>query len=202
MLARTFRILVFSLIVFVGNVYGQENARGYIAISAGPNFLFGESNPDFEPGVGLNLTLANFGYTLGKGFGIAVIWAGGAHKSQSTTIMDGVYGKAYWRVGYGMFMFGPQYTFRLSDRSALDLKARIGSFYAREEITMNIFELNSEKFSLGYSLGATYRYSFAKRWCAILSCDYSSGDTDGLVTYEKRMLAISTNAGIGFQFLK
>jgi hypothetical protein len=65
---------------------------------------------------------------------------------------------------------------------------------------MNVFEFTNEKFSPGYSLGVTYRYSFARRWCALLSCDYSSGNTEGLLSYEKRMSAINTNAGIGFQF--
>jgi len=199
MLCKGFWILIFAIVA--GSVYGQDDrAQGYVGATIGASFLGGHTEEYSKPGVGLNITLINFGYTLHKRFGVTAMWSGGAHRYQSLP-PDGLDEEIHWETSYGMLMAGPMYTFNLSDNAWLDLKARVGTFWAIEQFERKqLYTSRRSTSSLGYSFGVTYRHKFAGHWCALLSSDYSTVKAGDLFSFENHFAALNISAGIGFLF--
>jgi len=204
-LTVTFLFILYTCFVMAQNA----DKRGYVAIGAGPDFLTGYKGSG-NPGTGLNITAINFGYAFAKGFGVTASLTGGAHIFNSQFyVSDGqntIPGSAHHAVSYGTLTIGPMYVLKLSEKSALDFKARGGRFYCHEKITLSSSALQgseeSKKYSLGYSLAVAYRLKFASRWCTYLSCDYYSGKYSSSPTTSNntRINPISINAGLGFMF--
>ena len=97
-------------------------------------------------------------------------------------------------------MIGPEYSVDLSDRSALIIKAKAGSFYV--EHTISSFSVNTfhETSSLGYCLGLQYRYRFAQHWSGTLESDLFSGRSPSF-SNDKNINGASINIGVVFLLL-
>jgi len=208
------KILLFSLLLFACfNVYSQEPVkfkRGYIGISLGPTVHTGTQSgplmiipisygstsytipktPLLKPGdVGLNINLIDAGYTIGKKWGIALKWQGGAYINEldSEVLMS----------NFGMIMLGPMYSVGLGNDLFLDLKLRTGTMYSGNTYEDRYgYESESSYFSLGWEGGATLRYNFASRWASINNLEYQNQFSP----YNERISRINISSGIAFIF--
>jgi hypothetical protein len=198
-----YRIIKIALVLFIAchvplKAQDQRN-NGYIGLGLGPSFLFGNN---IKAGTGLNLTLLNAGYVLGKGFGITGTWAGGAHVFDSEAAAHG-HGNpstitAHTELSYGVLMIGPMYTLNLTDDSSLDFKAKLGSLYTREKSTSEAYAYTSENFTLGASLGVGYRKKIANRWCVMVSSDYYAARQQFSMSAGQNTHILSLTTGLGF----
>ena len=194
------------LLFFTVSLRAQvPDKRGYIGMSLGPSFLAGYWASNGKTGTGLNINLINFGYVLGKGFGVSAAWVGGAHlfHSRSYVLNGQGNGNSYSfpvdsEVSYGMLLVGPMYCVALSGNSYLDFRGRCGVSHTTEKMSSSQFGGNLSTESVGYSIGVGYRIKLAPRWCILLSGDYYSGRMHSVFSASKRITPISLNAGIGF----
>jgi len=201
-----YKKLSVTLLLSVGFFFADAQSverQGYIGIGIGPSFLMGYTLADEKAKTGLNITLLDFGYVFAKGFGVSASWVGGAHNFNpgiiSITINNvNLTGKISGTVSYGALMVGPLYSLKLTDKSFINIKARCGMFYSKESMSMNLFESESEKSSLGYSVTISYQLKIAKRWCVMLTADYYSGTLESISSSNDRLNVLALNAGVGF----
>jgi hypothetical protein len=200
-----YRIIKIALVLFIAchaplKAQDQRN-NGYIGVGLGPSFLLGNNN--IKAGTGLNLTLLNAGYVLGKGFGITGTWAGGAHVFDSEVTVYDYRGTTHTipaqaELSYGVLMIGPMYTLNLTDDSSLDFKAKLGSLYTRERYTSEVSDYTSNKMTLGASLGLGYRKKIANRWCVMVSSDYYAARQQFSMSAGQNTHILSLTTGVGF----
>jgi hypothetical protein len=199
-----YRVIKIALLLFIAchvPLKAQDNRNnGYIGLGLGPSFLLGNSN--IKAGTGLNLTLLNAGYVLGKGFGITGTWAGGAHVFDSEATVHG-HGSTFTvpaqtELSYGVLMIGPMYTLNLTDDSSLDFKAKLGSLYTREKSTSEVSDYTSNQITLGASLGVGYRKKIANRWCVMVSSDYYAARQQFNMSAGQNTHILSLTTGLGF----
>ncbi|RDV14527.1 hypothetical protein DXT99_14090 [Pontibacter diazotrophicus] len=199
-ICRIIGITLLLLTAYNVQLKAQDHRNnGYIGVGLGPSFLPG--NNYVNTGTGLNLSLLNVGYTIGKNFGVTGIWAGGAHifDSEATIFILGTTPlPAKVEISYGVLMVGPMYTLNLTDDSSLDFKLRLGSLYSSNKSTTEVSASTSENTTLGASLGIGYRKKIANRWCIMLSSDYYAGRQQFSFEESQKTHILSFTAGVGF----
>ena len=195
--------------VLLANVAkGQESDKPFhIGVGIGPSFLPGINDADSlggSPGVGLNLHLLDAGYAIGKRFGITLSWVGGAHVFHAKFYQPSNGGDPFiledkHTIKYGLVAIGPMYTFHITDRSFIDLKARVGRFYAGEKVNSTNYSMEQNTWSLGYSAGASYRLTLTSHFYVSAAADYASGKFEANRNVA-RLHVVNLNVGVGVQF--
>lgn len=165
--------------------------RGYIGLSMGPAFplvdAYTSAPIDVVARTGTTLIVVNFGYCIGRNYGIT-------GSSMGVKFRVDV-GDSFIKVTYGGLMGGPFFTYALSERIDFDVKAMIG--LVSTKLCLNDAQGKTTS-GLGYAFGTGIRYSFAKKWCILLYGDYFAGNP---LDSEERinMASIAIIAGVAYR---
>lgn len=140
----------------------QQERRGFIGLGIGPSVPFGSfrdasrNNPRAGSALpGYTDTMLNIGYRRGARFGIASFFAYGEYVMRESGNDD------WWQVAE--ITVGPMYTYPISRRSALDLKATAG-FLALTPVIDSFTTQDATGGGFGLDMRATLRYDVFRRW--------------------------------------
>lgn len=184
----------------------QPERRGYVGVGIGPTFLVNDVYS--KPGTGLTLQLIHASYLIKNGWGVNLVWAGGAHIFDRKLYMwDGQNATEIpveVTANYGILMAGPVYRIWVGETLSVECNARAGRFFAGEKFqgSGSSFDSKGESrtFSLGYSLAIKLKQDLGTRWTLQTSAELFSGRTESLFAQADQLMAFCVLAGIGFKF--
>lgn len=139
-----------------------EERRGFIGLGIGPSLPFGTfadasaGNPRAGRAFpGYIDTMLNIGYRRGERFGIAAFFSYGEYVMRNGGDDD------WWQVA-GLTV-GPMYTYPLSAKAAVDLKATVG-LMALTPVIDNFTTSDETGNGLNLDMRAAVRYDVFRRW--------------------------------------
>jgi hypothetical protein len=188
-------VLILTVIFLSTSLLAQtSDRRGFIGMSLGPSIPVGDFASKYSSNagganVGVNLSLANFGYMFANNFGVTALWFGAAHKVDT----NGSGYDATW--SYGGLLGGVLYSMPISDQLNFDLKAMVG--FATAKLDIHNYG-NTTANGAGFDFGAALRYHFSDRWSMLMTADYFTSKPN----FEGSDMAISAfniNAGIAYR---
>lgn len=140
----------------------NENRRGFIGLGIGPSAPFGsftnESANDSRVGgstPGYTSTMVNVGYRFRKHWGVAGAFSYSEYSMEENDDDD------WWQVA--AIAVGPMYSYRLSQRAALDVKAMLG-FFALTPVVDSYTTIDGTGSGIGVDVRAAARYDVFRRW--------------------------------------
>ena len=173
---------------------GQETEpKGYLGFMLGPSFPYGSyaASGNFDDGyaqTGANVNLLTFGYRVWQHLGITASWSGMANPLDVFGT-DGT-------IAVGNLMVGPMYSFRLSDKLELDLRAMLG--YTTEQLKMD-YQETATATGPSWAVGAMLHYNIASRWQLLLSLENYQTKLDIQPNSDPTVLLINASAGVAYR---
>jgi hypothetical protein len=199
-------VLVVSLLYWSSLCFSQER-KGYFAFTAGTNSL-SDFDYGFKTGIGLSFSVFNLGYTpRGKGLGFNVASNFGVHRYKNTYLFNQTY-----RIDnrhtliYGTMMAGPMYTFKWSEKSRLEIKARAGFFQwqdhqlSQTDGPFGFSEFTAKKIGLGYSMGTGYQRMLSSRSALLFAIDYHVGPKGTFFSSTDKLKTVNVMCGVALYF--
>lgn len=191
-------ISLFFMIFLVANLFAQTNEKkGYIGIVLGPSFPvsdFGDNsiknkNAGYAK-TGYSDSFINFGYRLGKNFGISASVFFSSYDVDTTAT-------GYWWEVMGITA-GPMLSIPVSDKLFFDMKLNFGFVGADYIIDGFSYDENVGS-GLGSDIRASLRYNLFRRWCFIIESSFLSSNQKFLGGREKKIQNINLGLGIAFR---
>ncbi|MCG8373757.1 MAG: porin family protein, partial [Balneolales bacterium] len=155
-------ILTAFLVVFSFGAFAQDipEKKGFITISLGPSFPFGDfaSTSFSDPNAGFadagfHINLINFGYLFSDNVGITAFLSGSAHPYDIDTENDPIW-------SYGSLMAGPLFSFPTKRKDAnFDLRAMIETMSATFYPDDGSGNFDGDGVAFGFGAGLRYHVS-------------------------------------------
>jgi hypothetical protein len=178
------------------NDFGRYEHDSYIGMLMGPSFPLGNfsfrssgARNIYSVKLGYSSNVINLNYKIKPSFGISFL----AFNDQYDV---GTAGSDIWWAWTG-FLIGPFFSFPLTNRLSMDIKPRFGSADASIELTS---DYQSSGSGIVVNPCISFRYNFAKRWCALTEAGYITSSPDVLDIGKTQLQAINLDFGVGYRF--
>lgn len=200
------RVKITMLLILLTTIVYSQERRGYVGITMGPSFPFGElkrggnfAGKDLSTGA--SVKLLQFGFLLTDNFGLSASWMGSAYRFESPRNGNGFTGNdTHGFIGYGALLAGPMFSFKVGNISRIELKAMLGY------LSMNLKYDADKSYAyvsngLGIGFGVNYRRFLAKKWILLLNSEYISSPNQNVTPSDQgfnKISSLNITAGIAF----